>query len=249
MAVRTAGPRATPTTVHAVLDTASLTLDFELTVGMVKSHLQKYKLDCQCYAPGPLIDPIYKHHSAPSDSHSDPGDTPGTMPTALVAALVPSASAPVPFSAAATPAPPQPSPLPAEGKKPEAILVSMLDAPLAMGVLVRTFTGYTLSYAYEAETNTLVLTASPPLRQPKLDAHAFGLTTLSLLREAQLSEADMNELALAFTRRCVLPHTPASTVADEWPAQLVSTGEGDKTVCVQIEKSSAPARAGSTLIC
>lgn len=63
-AVRHVGARATPTTVHAAMNVDSLRLDFELTVGMVKSHLQKYKLDCQCSAPGPLIPPIYKMQPA-----------------------------------------------------------------------------------------------------------------------------------------------------------------------------------------
>lgn len=237
-AVRNVGSRATPTTVHAAMDVDSLNLDFDLTVGMVKSHLQKYKLDCQCSNPGPLIPPIYKMQ--PSAAVRPPQALTAPVLAEVGYHAVPaqmglrrinsSAYDPMHPSALAAAASSQPHC--------KAILVTLLDAPYAMGVLVRTFTGYALSYEYEAETNTLVLTATPP-EQMRIDAHAFGLTSLSLLREARVSEVGINELALEFTRRCVLPFAPASRSKDDWMAQLVSTGHGDKTVCLQIEKARA----------
>ena len=133
--------------------------------------------------------------------------------------------------------------------QPEAILVSMLDAPRAIGVLVRTFTGYALAVQYDQGSNTLVLTATPPA--PKLahaGAHAFGITALELLRDAQVDAAALDELGLAFTRRCALPCAPASPVVGDWPVQVVSTGAGDKTVCLQIEKAGARARSASAII-
>jgi SHAQKYF class myb-like DNA-binding protein len=232
-AVRSVGARATPTTVHAAMHVDLLDLDFELTVGMVKSHLQKYKLDCQCTAPGPLIPPIYKiQPSARPPAPTAPAISElGYHPAPVPAGLRRTNS--ISLEPAHTSA--HPSSLPPPHSK--AILITLLDAPRAMGLLVRTFTGYALSYEYEAETNTLVLTATPP-EQMRIDAQAFGLTTLSLLREAQVSDNGVNELALEFTRRCVLPFTPASRSKDDWAAQLVSTGHGDKTVCLQIEKAS-----------
>lgn len=243
-AVRRAGPRATPTTIRAAMDVESLNLGFELTVGMVKSHLQKYKLECQCANPSPLIPSVYKRSSDAStlregspavESHSQERTQP-----------IPEATGP---SSRATLAAPFQPPPPLDTSQPQAILVTMLDAPKAMGVLVRTFTGYCLKVEYEHCTNTLVLTATPPPpKPPEVDSHAFGLSALLLLRDAQLTTDGVNELALGFSRRCLLPYAPSSPVVDDWPVQLVSTGEGDKTVCLQIEKASGRVSSSSALI-
>lgn len=252
-AVRRAGARATPTTIWSAMDVSSLNLDFELTVGMVKSHLQKYKLECQCLSSSPLISAIYKQctnaeplgkrspdglaaHDGSSAVESRSQDEPqpgGEAGRSRGSALAPMA-APRPAGPAAQPA---------------AILVTMLDAPRAMGLLVRTFAGYALSVHYELQTNTLVLTATPPAPpQAAADANVFGLTSLSLLREAQLSAGGNDELRMAFTRRCPLPHAPASLVVEHWPVQLLSTSAGDKTVCLQIEKASGRTGPASAVI-
>mmetsp|Transcript_22327 Transcript_22327/g.60333 ORF Transcript_22327/g.60333 Transcript_22327/m.60333 type:complete len:345 (+) Transcript_22327:75-1109(+) len=231
-AVRKAGRRPTPTAVHAAMDTTRLQLDFELTVGMVKSHLQKYKLECQCPATGMLI-------TGPNrgESFSGPADNSrgvlGRSPVDQMRTLA------EPHS-------------PSHGKtdlRPEGILVNLLDAPCAMGVLIRTFPGYELSYHYEHEGNALMLKALPPKKgKPGIDLSVLeGLPKLELLREARVHEQAGDELSLAFERKCVLPHVPHSLNVEHWEAQLVSTGDGDKTVCLQIEKAK-PADTGAARI-
>jgi len=207
--MRKAGPRPTPTSVHAALDVSHLNLDFEVTVAMVKSHLQKYKLDRMCagqiaVAPSP---PSPKLRDAEGGSFSR-GDSDAAAGRTSVE------------------------------KRPrgEPILVTMLDAQAAMGVLVRTFTGYALSFDFEADTNTLVLKASPPGTCSEDHAAVFGLKTLPLLADAKVSAAGIDELGLDFTRRCALSCTPASDKVSDWTAQIVSTGSGDKTVLIMIPK-------------
>mmetsp|Transcript_21556 Transcript_21556/g.55470 ORF Transcript_21556/g.55470 Transcript_21556/m.55470 type:complete len:260 (-) Transcript_21556:579-1358(-) len=208
-AMRKAGPRPTPTSVHAALDVSHLNLDFEVTVAMVKSHLQKYKLDRMCagqiaVAPSP---PSPKLRDAEGGLLSRRNSDAAAGRTSVE-------------------------------KRPrgEPILVTMLDAQAAMGVLVRTFTGYALSFDFEADTNTLVLKASPPGTCSEDHAAVFGLKTLPLLADAKVSAAGIDELGLDFTRRCALSCTPASDKVSDWTAQIVSTGSGDKTVLIMIPK-------------
>lgn len=220
-AVRAVGPRPTPSTVHAAMNVPSLNLDFDLTVGMVKSHLQKYKLDCLCNqaASKPvLVDPelCRKLRTEQAEPKASP---PG---------VVPQGSGNSPASATIPTAP--------TGTTSEAIIVTIVDAPLAVGLLVRTFTGYEVTYQYEPDYNTVVLIAEPPTAIfGKTDVRSFGLGSLPLLQDGVVVDST-DELQRAHVRRLVLPCRPRLEDSAQWTAQVVATGHGDRTVCIQIEK-------------
>lgn len=214
-AVRRAGPRPTPTSVHAALNVSHLNLDFELTVGMVKSHLQKYKLDCLCAGSAGTAALI-------------PAPAPAAEPPKLRAAERGSS-----FSRADSERDGRCSS--DKRSRGEPILITLLDAQAAMGVLVRTIGGYALTLEFESDTNTLVLKVTPPAMCPDHLAD-FGITTLPLLADAKVSAAGIDELNYEFTRRCALSCTPASSSPSDWTQQMVSTGAGDKTVLILIPK-------------
>mmetsp|Transcript_22331 Transcript_22331/g.60351 ORF Transcript_22331/g.60351 Transcript_22331/m.60351 type:complete len:98 (+) Transcript_22331:2-295(+) len=95
-----------------------------------------------------------------------------------------------------------------------------------------------------------MLKALPPKKgKPGLDLSALeGLPKLTLLRDAQVHEQTVDELSMVFERKCVLPHMPHSLNVEHWEAQLVSTGDGDKTVCLQIEKARPAGTAVARII-